>query len=56
MATNTTTVTVIENGVINAFRVVPLTSISEFIENAAMLVKCTDVALGAEMGWWEVVA
>lgn len=50
-----TTITVIENGFINAFSVIPMTSISEFIENASILVKVSDVALGEEMGWWKVV-
>lgn len=51
-----TTVTVAENGALYCFRVIPMTSIEEFIENAGMLVKRTDVALGEEMGWWKVVA
>lgn len=50
-----TTITVIENGVINAFSVIPMTGIEEFIENAGMLVKVSDVALGEEMGWWKVL-
>ena len=50
-----TTITVTHNGELICFRVVPLTSVSEFIENAAMLVKPSDVALGEEMGWWKVL-
>jgi hypothetical protein len=50
-----TTITVTERGTIYAFRVIPLTSISEFVENAGMLVKCSDVKLGEEMGWWKVL-
>jgi hypothetical protein len=52
----TTTITVTEAGTLYLFRVIPLTSIAEFIENAGLLVKRTDVALGEEMGWWKVVA
>ena len=53
---NTTTLTVTEAGALYIFRVIPLTTIAEFIESAGMLVKRTDVALGEEMGWWKVVA
>lgn len=51
-----TTITVTEQGALYYFRVIPMTSIDEFIENAGMLVKRGDVALGEEMGWWKVVA
>ena len=50
-----TTITVTEAGALYYFRVIPLTGIAEFVENARMLVKRTDVALGEEMGWWKVV-
>lgn len=50
-----TTITVAHEGELHIFRVIPLTSIGEFVENAGMLVKPTDVALGAEMGWWTVL-
>lgn len=56
MAHKTTAITVIENGIINVFNVIPMTTIEEFVENAGLLVKVTDVALGEEMGWWKVVA
>ncbi len=54
--TQTTTITVPENGALYYFRVIPMTGIAEFIENVGMLAKRTDVALGEEMGWWKVVA
>lgn len=50
-----TTVTVTHNGELHIFKLVPLTPIAEFLDNVALLVKPTDVALGAEMGWWDVV-
>lgn len=53
---NATTITVTEQGSLYAFRVIPLTSLSEFFDNVALLQKQTDVALGEEMGWWKVVA
>ena len=53
---NAATITVTEAGNLYAFRVIPLTSVAEFIANSGLLVKRTDVALGEEMGWWKVVA
>jgi hypothetical protein len=51
-----TTITVTEAGTLYYFSVIPMTTINEFIENAGLLVKRSDVALGEEMGWWKVVA
>ncbi len=37
------------------FYLVPKTSFEEFMENVRLLVKPTDVQLGADMGWWTIV-
>jgi len=55
MNKETTTITVTEKGCLYIYHVIPLTSIDEFIENAGMLQKRTDVALAEEMGWWKVI-
>ena len=52
----TFTITVTEAGTLYFFRVVPLTGLDEFAENAGLLVKRSDVALGEEMGMWKVVS
>jgi hypothetical protein len=51
-----TTITVAERGTLYAFRVVPLTSILEFIDNVGTLKQQSDVLKGAKLGWWKVVA
>ena len=54
--TKATTITVMKNGSLYAFRVIPLTDIASFIENAGSLKTCADVAKGEKNGWWKVVA
>lgn len=54
--TKATTIAIPHNGELIAFRLIPMTSISEFLDNVALLVKPSDVALGEEMGWWMVAA